>query len=296
VITPKAQTLVQVRTLRGFFEAPWLFKRKGTYYMIYAGNNAAPNSPCTPTSYHACQAWGTAPSPLGPWTYRGVLLDLVSSTTSHSGAVEFKGQWYLAYHTADAEGSTHFRRSVAIDKLEFDDSTSPPAIKKVQQTHRPKMAIGPNRNIALQAKAAASSPVPIQYWIRAVNDGKIPAAPLPPDYWSSYNGDKSPQSSVITLTWNRPVTINGTAVAFFADQPAGRNVGVPPPANYHIEYQNGGAWTRIDAKYSTRVSNTPDEVHFAPVKAGAVKAVFTASGGGGKFGGVGVKEWMVFGS
>src|SRR3546814_10098429 len=45
---------------------------------------------------------GTAPSPLGPWTWRGVVLKPVSSTTSHAGAVEFDGQWYPAYHTADA--------------------------------------------------------------------------------------------------------------------------------------------------------------------------------------------------
>src|SRR3546814_12985699 len=59
--------------------------------MLYAGNNAGPDSPCTPAVYHACQAYGTAPSPFGPWTWRGGLLGPVSSTTSHAGAVEFKG-------------------------------------------------------------------------------------------------------------------------------------------------------------------------------------------------------------
>jgi beta-xylosidase len=47
MINPKANTLVTVGTLRGFFEASWLFKRKGVYYMIYAANNEEPNSPCT---------------------------------------------------------------------------------------------------------------------------------------------------------------------------------------------------------------------------------------------------------
>jgi hypothetical protein len=231
---------------------------------------------------------------LGPWTYRGVFLDIVSSTTSHAGAIEFKNQWYLAYHTADAEGSTHFRRSVAIDRLEFNDSLNPPAIKKVRQTRRPRPNSGPNRNIALLAKAASRDSTPIQYWIRAVNDGKVPVAPLPPDYWSSYAGDKSPQNSVLTLTWDRLVTINGTAIAFFADQAVGRSVGVPPPANYHLEYLVGASWKRIEAKYSLRVSNTLEEVHFPLIKTGSIKAVFTASGGGGNFGGVGIKEWMVF--
>jgi hypothetical protein len=64
MINPKPDTLVTVRSLNGLFEAAWLFKRKGTYYMIYAANNEGPDSPCTKNLYYACQAWGTAPRPL----------------------------------------------------------------------------------------------------------------------------------------------------------------------------------------------------------------------------------------
>jgi len=240
MITPKPATLKCITNLPGFFEAPWLMKRKETYYLLYAANNAGPTSPCTPTSYHACQAYATASGPLGPWTYRGVFLDIVSSTTSHSGAVEFKNQYYLAYHTADALGSGHFRRSVALDKLEFDDSSSPPKIKKVLQTKRPKAKTAPTKNIATKAKASADKPVPIQYWIKAVNDGIIRQNPLPPEYWSSYSGDKSPSSSTLTLTWSSPVTISGTAMAFFADQRAGSNIGVAPPREWHLEFLDAG--------------------------------------------------------
>lgn len=49
-------SLVSVSSLTGYFEAPWLMRRDGTYYMLYAANNAGPDSPCTPTSYHACIA------------------------------------------------------------------------------------------------------------------------------------------------------------------------------------------------------------------------------------------------
>ena len=83
-----------------------MFKRRGVYYMAYAANNAGPNSECTEAVYYACIAYGSAPSPLGPWTYRGVMLDPVSSTTSHPGIVEFNRTWYLAYHTADAANDT----------------------------------------------------------------------------------------------------------------------------------------------------------------------------------------------
>ena len=296
MITPKRNTLTEIRTATGFFEAPWLMKRRGTYYLLYAANNAGPNSPCTPTSYHACQAWATSKSPLGPWTYRGVFLNVVSSTTSHAGAVDFKGQWYLAYHTADAVGGGHFRRSVAIDKLEFDDSTSPPSIKKLIQTHRPTKSSGPTRNIALKAKATSQNPTPIQYWIKALNDGIIPVSPLPPDYWCSYAGDRSPQQNVLTYTWPAPISINGTAMVFFADQRAGSNVGVAPPASWHLEFQAPGSsqWKRIQASYSTKVSNTPEPIQFEAVKTNSLRAVLTASGAGKKFAGVGIKEWLVY--
>jgi hypothetical protein len=291
--TPIPGTLTTIRNLPGFFEAPWLMKRGKTYYFIYAGNNAAPDSPCTPTSYHACQAWATSSSPLGPWTYRGIALDVVSSTTSHAGAVEFKGQWYLAYHTADAEGGGHFRRSVALDKMNFDEG-SPPRIRKVIPTRRPKAKSAPTRNIALKAKATSQNPTPIQYWTHALNDGIVRANPLPPEYWCSYAGDRSPAQSTLTYQWDSPKTINGVAMAFFADQKAGSSIGVAPPAEWHLEYQGeGGQWTKIPASYSTRVTDSPEEIKFAAITSKALRAVLTASGSGKKAG-VGVKEWFVF--
>lgn len=90
--TPKAATLKLVTNVPRFLEASWIMKKKNVYYLLYAGNNAGPTSPCTPTYHHDCQAYATVSSPLGHWTYRGVFLDIVSSTTPHSGTVELKGQ------------------------------------------------------------------------------------------------------------------------------------------------------------------------------------------------------------
>jgi hypothetical protein len=176
-----------IDTLTGYFEAPWLFKRKGVYYLAYAANNAGPDSKCTPAIYHACIAYGTSDNPLGPWTYRGVILYPVSSTTSHPGFIEFKGKWYIVYHTADARGGGHFRRSVAIDEMKWDDSVSPPAIRKIVQTPRAPSSLPPQRNIAPAARTAASNtPIPVQYWIKALNNGIVRENPLPPDMWGSW--------------------------------------------------------------------------------------------------------------
>ena len=184
MVTTKGQ-VVTVNSLNGFFEAPWIMKRGSTYYMLYAANNAGANSPCTPTSYHACIAYRTASSPLGPWTFRDVILGIVTSTTSHPGAVALNGKWYFVYHTADANGGGHFRRSIAFDELTWDDTKTPPRINRIVPTRRPVTAAAATRNIARSAKATSAGRTPIQYWVEALHDGRIPGNPLPPDYWCS---------------------------------------------------------------------------------------------------------------
>ncbi|KAJ4357607.1 uncharacterized protein N0V89_002183 [Didymosphaeria variabile] len=286
-------SVTTVNNLTGFFEAPWIMKRSGTYYMLYAANNAGANSPCTPTSYHACIAYGTASSPLGPWTFRGVILDIVSSTTSHPGAVEYRGKWYLVYHTADATNSGHFRRSVAWDELNFD-TQSPPRINKVVQTRRAVTAPVPTRNLAAKAKASSVNATPIQYWVEALHDGKIPSNPLPPDYWCSYDGDASPKTNTLIYTWSWAVALNGVRMAFFADQPAGSNIGVPPPASWKVEYLNpAGQWTVVanSSAYPVTVTDNPSEVKFTQITTASIRAVLTASVSGNQYGGIGVKEW-----
>ncbi|KAK1634642.1 glycosyl hydrolase [Colletotrichum phormii] len=289
-------SVVDIDSLTGFFEAPWLMKRNSTYYMLYAANNAGADSPCTPTSYHACHAYGTADSPHGPWTFQGVFVDIVSSTTSHPGVYQLSnGKWGLAYHTRDAEGGTHFRRSVAIDKITWDDSAFPPAINKMVQTKRAAAAAEPTRNIAPKAVTSSAGETPIQYWIKSINDGRVEEAPLPPDYWFSYNAEQSPEMSTLTLTWNSTVEINGVALALFADQEAGANVGVAPPKSWTVEYQDGTAWKAVSAtSFPTDVSDAPKEVSFTTVSTKALRAVLTASGSGGQFAGVAIKESFAY--
>jgi hypothetical protein len=296
MITPKGAE-VPVHSLKGYFEAPWLMKRKGTYYMLYAGNRAGPDSDCTQAVYYACIAYGTAKSPLGPWIYRGVALKPVSSTTSHPGAVEFNGQWWLAYHTADAKGGGHFRRSVAVDRLNFDDSVKPARIIPVVPTRMPQPAPAATRNVARAATPAASNePIPLQYWIRALNDGITKSSPLPPDMWGSWNGN-NPAHLWIEYRWDKPVTVNGSRIWFFADQPAGSGVGVAPPANWQIEYWDAGgkgSWKPVSASgtYGTAVGAYQD-TGFAPVMTRCVRAVFDASHAGGTNAAVAVQEWEV---
>lgn len=292
MVTFKGQP-VDVTTLNGFFEAPWIFKRKGTYYMAYAGNTAGPDSECTEAVYYACIAYGTAKSPLGPWTYRGVMLDPVSSTTSHPGIVEFKGKWYIAYHTADARDGGHFRRSVAIDEVTFDDSVKPAAIDKVIPTKAPAGAPVPQRNIAPAARIVASnSPVPVQYWIRALNDGKVRTAPLPPDTWGTWTPN-NPKQQWVVYQWEQPLKFNGSRIWFWNDQPAGSGIGVAPPKAWRIEYwpEDGSGWRAVDGIYPAVTLDQYNEVAFAPVTTRCLRAVFDASTDGKTYAAVAAQEW-----
>ena len=107
---------MQETTPRGFFEAPFLLKRNGVYYEIYA----AGTNPATID-------WAKATSPLGPWTYGGRLLDAFPRAagntdypTNHAGVALLAGQWYVAYHVSDGpNGGGTYRREVAVDKLTF---------------------------------------------------------------------------------------------------------------------------------------------------------------------------------
>lgn len=285
-------TPIAVHTLPGFFEAPWLFRRADTWYMVYADNQAGPDSPCTPAIYHACIAYGTAPTALGPWTYQGVILPPVSSTTSHPGVIEFKGKWYLVYHTADARGGGNFRRSVALDEVHWDDGAKPARMLPVVPTRPPQPLMPPQRNIAPAALATASNePVPVQYWLRALNDGKTPQNPLPPEMWGSWT-PHNPASQWIQYAWSQPVTLNEARLWFWGDQPPGASTGVTAPASWDLQYWNGVAWAGVTGAtaYGTELQQF-NAVRFNPVTTRCLRARFNASGANGHFAALGVEEF-----
>ncbi|WP_028560112.1 family 43 glycosylhydrolase [Paenibacillus pinihumi] len=122
--------LKQFTELNDFHEASWVFKRNGTYYLMYSDNNPGANN----------MRYATSSNPLGPWVNRGVILDpVVGSETSHGSIVEYKGNWYMFYHNAKISGNGTLR-SVAVDRLYFNaDGT----IQKVIQTTDGVPAVGP---------------------------------------------------------------------------------------------------------------------------------------------------------
>lgn len=110
-----------------FFEAAWVHKYKGKYYLSYSGQGQI--------------KYAMSDNILGLYKYMGVILDKVNSGTNHHSIVEYKGQWYLFYHNADLAyekfGDTlpkkilQKRRSLCVDYLQYNDDGT---IKQVQQT------------------------------------------------------------------------------------------------------------------------------------------------------------------
>ncbi|MFD1146797.1 RICIN domain-containing protein [Saccharothrix hoggarensis] len=112
-------TDVRVTGSTVYGEAPHLHKVGGTYYFTYS------------TGWPGQIHYATGTSPLGPFTYRGVVLDYVNVSTNHQSIVQYQGEWYIAYHKNARAGGGDFKRSVVMDRLHHNaDGT----IRTVTQT------------------------------------------------------------------------------------------------------------------------------------------------------------------
>ena len=93
---------------RRYFEGPWMHKYNGKYYLSYS----------TGTTHYLVYAVGD--SPMGPFTYKGRILEPVIGWTTHHSIVEYKGKWYLFYHDSSLSGGVNHRRCVKYRELKYD--------------------------------------------------------------------------------------------------------------------------------------------------------------------------------
>jgi hypothetical protein len=95
---------------RRYFEAPWVHKYRGKYYLSYSTGN----------THFLCYA--TSDNCYGPFTYGGKILTPVVGWTTHQSICEFEGKWYLFYHDSTlSKGVTHLR-SIKMTELHYDDA------------------------------------------------------------------------------------------------------------------------------------------------------------------------------
>ncbi len=109
-----------VPRLKTYQEGPWIHKRGSLYYLSFA-------STCCPEGI----GYATGPSPTGPWTYRGAIMDGNSqSSGNHPGIIDFKGKSYVFgfnYARNFSMVTDHReRRSVCLAEFKYnDDGTIP---------------------------------------------------------------------------------------------------------------------------------------------------------------------------
>ncbi|MGN6507145.1 MAG: family 43 glycosylhydrolase [Tepidisphaeraceae bacterium] len=109
---------IPVRTPQNFTEGPFMHVRNGVYYLSYSHGR------WSSSGYSVYYA--TAPSPTGPWTYKGCILssDATHQGPGHHGFFENPSthQWYIVYHrweTTQSEGRMPGTRKVAIEPISY---------------------------------------------------------------------------------------------------------------------------------------------------------------------------------
>lgn len=109
-----------------FHEGVQAFKRKDLYYLAYADVSRGGCS---------CIGYSTAPTPLGPFTYRGVIIDNAGCDphrgNNHGSVVEFGGRWYVFYHRQSNGVKSGCLRKACVEPIAFDADG---LIKEVEMT------------------------------------------------------------------------------------------------------------------------------------------------------------------
>lgn len=139
--------------LSDFHEGTWVFKRNGTYYLTYADNNAVNNQ----------LRYAMSSSPLGPWSYKGVYLTPTTCDTSHGSVVEYNGQWWAFYHTADLSG-TGLLRSICVDSLFFNADGTMRTVKQTKDQGSPYKNIMRTAPGTIEAEDYNEGGQGIAYW------------------------------------------------------------------------------------------------------------------------------------
>lgn len=112
-----------------FNEGSSIRKRNGIYYYVYAQGGRHTRGCC------ACLAYATSTSPLGPFTYRGVIIDNFGSgpnlVNNHGCIAEINGQWYVFYHRPTH--ATSSMRKTCVEPIRFNPDGSIPEVEMTTQ-------------------------------------------------------------------------------------------------------------------------------------------------------------------
>jgi hypothetical protein len=131
---------------QGLLEGPFVFERKGTYYLTY---------PHVENKIERLE-YATSNSPMGPFKQAGVILDESESGcwTVHHSILDWQGQSYLFYHDRDLSPAFDKNRSIRADKLFFNPDGT---IQKVKPTLRGVGLVDAKSEIQIDRYSAKSA-------------------------------------------------------------------------------------------------------------------------------------------
>jgi hypothetical protein len=224
---------------KGLQEGPFPLERNGIYYLTY---------PHVENKIERLE-YATSKSPMGPFEWRGVILDESASGcwTVHHSLVQFKGQWYLFYHDRDLSPDFDKNRSIRADKLFFNaDGT----IQKVIPTLRGVGIVAAASQIQIDRYSATSGKeVAVSYLDAANTHAGWMTTFSAPKSWVRFNevdfGTGNQKSVQV-----RAKATDGSVLEIRLDQADGPVLG-------RVEIGRGNDWTNA----SGNVKNIPAGVH-----------------------------------
>ncbi len=90
---------------RRYFEAPWVHKYNGYYYLSYSTGN---------THYIV---YAISKNPKGPFVYKGRILNPVIGWTTHHSIINFQNKWYMFYHDSSLSKGVDHKRCIKFAEL-----------------------------------------------------------------------------------------------------------------------------------------------------------------------------------
>ena len=116
--------IIQHLPANGLKEGPFMFERKGTYYLTF---------PHVADKTERLE-YAVSDNPMGPFVLKGVIMEATPDCwTNHQSILPYHGQWYLFYHHNDYSPGFDKARSICADSLSFNEDGS---IKEVHPTLR----------------------------------------------------------------------------------------------------------------------------------------------------------------
>lgn len=140
--------IIKFPRIEDYQEGPWAWKRNGKYYMAFA-------STCCPEGL----GYAMSESPLGPWEYRGHIMNHTERTRgNHPGIIDYKGKSYvfgLSYDVLRLETTDHHeRRNCEAAEMTYNPDGTIPEVPYWRDSHlEPCGTLDPYRRVEAETMA-----------------------------------------------------------------------------------------------------------------------------------------------